>query len=189
MDSITLNLLKEKNHDNLQEITDLSGVEAKKCYQCGKCSAGCPVAFAMDITPRKIMRMLQFSMVDPALKSKTIWLCASCQTCSVRCPKGVDIAKVMECLRILAKKKKYISEKDIDLFHDLFLKSVEKYGRVHEMGLILGSNIFSKKPLKDAEYGLPMFSKGKLKPLPHTIKDNGEVKKIFENVRKRGMKK
>lgn len=188
MNTIKLNGRQEQNHEQVHEITELSGIEAKKCYQCGKCSAGCPVSFAMDATPRQIMRMLQFGMADKALKTKTIWLCASCQTCSVRCPKQVDIAKVMESLRIQAKKKKYISEKDIDLFHDLFLKSVEKYGRVHELGLILGSNIFGGKPFKDAEYGLPMLAKGKLKPLPHTIKDNGEVKKIFDNIRKRGEK-
>jgi len=183
---IQLNLLKEENREKLQEINEESGVEAKKCYQCGKCSAGCPVAFAMENTPREIMRMLQFSMVDEALKSNTIWLCASCQTCSVRCPMQVDIAMVMESLRILAKKKGYIPEKDMNLFHDLFLKSVEKNGRVHEMALILGSNILGMNPLKDAEYGLPMLLRGKLALLPHTIKDQGEVKKIFENVRKRG---
>ena len=187
--SVDLTSMKEKNRESLQEVIQESGgVLAEQCYQCGKCTAGCPVVFAMDSTPRQIMRLLQLSMVDEALKTQTIWLCAGCQTCSVRCPREVDIARVMESLRILARKKGYISEKKVNLFHELFLKSVESNGRVHEMGLILGANVLGMQPLKDAEFGLPMMTRGKLSVMPHKIKDNGEVKKIFENVRKRGAK-
>lgn len=134
------------------------------------------------------MRLLQLSMAEEALKSHTIWLCASCQTCSVRCPREVDIAAVMESVRIMAKKKGYIAEKNMDLFHDIFLKSVEANGRVHELGLILGFNLQSGQPLKDAQYGLPMVTRGKLAILPHKSNGQDEVKKIFDNVRKRGGK-
>lgn len=188
MSCIKFGSLQEENPAVLQTLNKESGVEVEKCYQCGKCSAGCPVAFAMDYTPRQIIRLVQCGLIDEALKSKTIWLCAGCLTCSVRCPKEVDIAKVMESLRIIAKRKGYIGEKKMDLFHELFLKSVEANGRVHEMGLIVGANLFGLQPFKDVEYGLPMFSKGKITPLPHRIKNTGEVKKIFENVRKRGGK-
>lgn len=179
---------EEHNLTSIQIINQECGVETAKCYQCGKCSAGCPVAFAMDYTPRQIIRLLQCGLAEEALKSKTIWLCAGCQTCTVRCPKEVDIAQVMESLRIIAKRKGYIGEKKIDLFHQLFLKSVEMNGRVHEMGLIVGANLLGFEPLKDVEFGLPMFSKGKITPLPHRIKNIAEVKKIFANVRKRGGK-
>lgn len=181
--------LPPKNSVDSAKAPQVSGSEAKKCYQCGKCSAGCPVAFAIENTPRQIMRFLQLGMIDQALKSQTIWLCASCWTCSERCPQQVDIASVMESLRIQAKEKGYITEKKIDIFHELFLKSVKNYGRVYELGLILGSNIIGLQPLKDAEFGLPMFSKGKISLLPHKIRTQGEVRKIFENVRKRGGKK
>lgn len=188
MERIELTAAQAKGKDTLAEVTRESGVRAAKCYQCGKCSAGCPVAFAMDRTPREIMRLVQLGLMDEALKSQTIWLCASCDTCSTRCPREVDIAKMMETLRIIAKKRGFITEKNMDIFHNIFLKSVENHGRVHEMGLILGFNIFSMQPLKDAHFGPSMLLKGKLSPLPHTIKDNGEVKKIFANVRKRGGK-
>ncbi|MDK2824261.1 MAG: heterodisulfide reductase subunit [Clostridia bacterium] len=188
MERIELTAALAQGQELLAEVTRESGVRASKCYQCGKCSAGCPVAFAMDKTPREIMRLLQLGLMDEALQSHTIWLCACCDTCSTRCPREVDIARVMETLRIIAKKKGYVAEKKMDLFHDLFLKSVEKHGRVHEMGLILGFNISGMQPLKDAHFGPSMLLKGKLSPLPHTIKDNGEVKKIFANVRKRGGK-
>ncbi|MFZ7103540.1 MAG: 4Fe-4S dicluster domain-containing protein [Peptococcaceae bacterium] len=188
MERIELTAVRAKGQETLAEVTEKSGVRASKCYQCGKCSAGCPVAFAMDRTPREIMRLVQLGLMDEALKSQTIWLCASCDTCSTRCPREVDIAGMMETLRIIAKKRGFITEKNMDIFHNLFLKSVESYGRVHELGLILGLNIFSLQPLKDAQFGPGMLLKGKLSLLPHTIKDNGEVKRIFANVRKRGGK-
>lgn len=188
METIELTGAQEKGQDTLQEIVKESGVRVERCYQCGKCTAGCPVAFAMDRVPREIMRLLQMGLVDEALKSKTIWLCASCDTCSTRCPREVDIARIMETLRIMAKKKGYVTEKKLNLFHELFLKSVESNGRVYEMGLVLGRNILGMQPLKDAHLGPGMLLKGKLSPLPHSIKDNGEVKKIFANVRKRGGK-
>lgn len=183
-----IKLTNATNPEVLAEVNQESGVRAEKCYQCGKCTAGCPVAFAMDKTPREIMRLVQLGLIDEALKTQTIWICASCDTCSTRCPREVDIARVMESLRIVAKRKGYVAEKNMNLFHDLFLKLVESNGRVYELGLILGFNIFSLQPLKDAHFGPGMFLKGKMSPLPHTIKDNGEVKKIFANVRKRGGK-
>lgn len=156
-----------------------AGVNFTACYQCGKCTAGCPVAFAMDVVPRKIMRFLQLGMADKALNSKTIWLCASCDTCSTRCPRGVDIAKVMEALRITAKKQNIISEKNIDLFSDLFLKSVKNNGRVHEMGLMVAYNIKSGQFLKDAMLAPKLFLTGKISPFPEKIHDGGAVKRIF----------
>lgn len=188
MERVELTKAWAQGEDLLAQVTEESGVRASRCYQCGKCSAGCPVAFAMDKTPREIMRLVQLGLIDEALKSHTIWLCASCDTCSTRCPREVDIARVMETLRIIAKKKGNVAEKKMDLFHNLFLKSVEQNGRVHELGLILGFNLLGLQPLKDANFGPGMLLKGKISILPHTIKDNGEVKKIFANVRKRGGK-
>lgn len=184
MGSIELTEALNSGKEAVAEVALLSGVRADKCYQCGKCTAGCPVAFAMDKVPREIMRLVQLGLVEDALNSKTIWLCASCDTCSTRCPREVDIAKVMETLRIIAKQKGLIAEKKMDLFHDIFLKSVERHGRVHEMGLIIGFNMLGMQPFKDVHFGPTMLLKGKISPLPHTIKDNGEVKKIFANIEK-----
>ena len=189
METIKLTGAREQGQESLQEIKQESGVRVERCYQCGKCTAGCPVAFAMDKAPREIMRLLQLGLTEEALQSKTIWLCASCDTCSTRCPREVDIAKVMETLRIMAKEKGYISVRKLNLFHELFLKSVETTGRVYEGGLVLGRNILGMQPLKDVYLGPEMFLKGKISPLPHFIEDNGEVKKIFANVRERSGQK
>ena len=99
----------------MEKIEELSGQNIFACYLCGKCSAGCPVVDKMDILPHQIMRYLQLGAYEIVLNSKTIWLCASCFTCGVRCPKGVDIAKVNEALRliVLRESKDYIDISEI----------------------------------------------------------------------------
>ena len=89
----------------IAKIEELSGENLYACYQCGKCSAGCPAISSMDILPNQIIKLLQVGYTDDALKSKTIWICASCFTCTARCPKGVDLAKVMEALRQIVLRK------------------------------------------------------------------------------------
>ena len=84
-----------------EQVRDLSEQNLLACYQCGKCSAGCPSSEAMDVMPSQIIRWVQLGEVERALHSKCIWLCAACQTCKVRCPRGVDLARIMEALRQL----------------------------------------------------------------------------------------
>lgn len=163
-----------------------SGVDLRDCYQCGKCSAGCPMAFAMDYTPRQIIRLLQLGLGQEALKSHTIWLCAHCQACYTRCPKEVDLPRLMEALRQEAVRAGLVSEKKVHLFDRAFLSSVERYGRVHEMGLVVQFNLQSGQPMKDVGLAPSLFLHGKINPFPARIKDNGAVKAIFERVRARG---
>lgn len=89
----------------MREIEELSGQNLFACYQCGKCSAGCPIAFAMDLLPHQAIRLLQLGMAEQVLNSKTIWCCVACLTCTTRCPKGVDVAKVMEAARTILLRK------------------------------------------------------------------------------------
>ena len=89
----------------VKKVAEISGQNLKLCYQCGKCSAGCPMSFAMDLLPNEIMRLVQLGLEEEIAKSKTIWFCASCLTCTVRCPKGVDISRVMEALRLITLRK------------------------------------------------------------------------------------
>ena len=82
-------------------VEEISGQDLLSCNQCGKCSAGCPVVAAMDLLPSQVIRMAQLGMED-VLECKTIWICASCLTCVTRCPKGVDLPRLMEALRQIA---------------------------------------------------------------------------------------
>jgi heterodisulfide reductase subunit C len=83
----------------LRRIEEISGEDLLKCYQCGKCAAGCPAAFAMDVLPSQLIRFLQLGLVEEVLSSDTPWFCAACQTCYARCPKGVDLSRIMEAIR------------------------------------------------------------------------------------------
>ena len=77
----------------------MSGQDLLACYQCGKCSAGCPMAKYMDILPNQMIRFAQLGLEEALLSSNAIWLCVSCLTCNTRCPKGVKIAEVIEAIR------------------------------------------------------------------------------------------
>jgi heterodisulfide reductase subunit C len=103
---IELNLKKLRS-DFVKKIEELSGQNLLSCYQCGKCSAGCPMVSTMDILPNQAIRLVQLGLQEDVLKSETIWLCASCVTCGARCPRGVDLSRIMEALRQIMLRKKH----------------------------------------------------------------------------------
>lgn len=97
------------------KIQELSGQNLLECYQCGKCSAGCPAVSQMDILPNQIIRYSQLGLKDEVLQSKSIWICASCMTCNARCPKGINIAEVIEALRqiLLRKREDHVKVEEL----------------------------------------------------------------------------
>ncbi len=103
---LTRELLRD---DLLKRIEDLSGQKLLQCYQCGKCSAGCPVVDEMDILPSEVVRLLQLGQVEPVLASKTIWVCASCLQCASRCPKGVEFSSICDALRAIVLRRRLSS--------------------------------------------------------------------------------
>jgi heterodisulfide reductase subunit C len=95
----TMRLSSSVGSSFVAKIEKISGQKLLACYQCGKCSAGCPMAAHMDILPNQIIRMAQLGMQKQLLASRTIWTCVSCLTCNSRCPKNIRIAEVIESLR------------------------------------------------------------------------------------------
>jgi heterodisulfide reductase subunit C2 len=91
--------------DFVKKTGEISGQQVARCNQCGKCSAGCPASSVMDLMPNQIVRLVQLGLEEDISRSSTIWLCASCLTCSTRCPRGIDLARVMEALRLLSLRK------------------------------------------------------------------------------------
>ncbi|SFG16141.1 heterodisulfide reductase subunit C [Desulfotomaculum arcticum] len=178
------NSLKD-NMDFINIVGKESGQPVEQCYQCGKCTAGCPVAFAMDYPPHRVLRMVQLGLKENVLKSQAIWLCAGCSTCTSRCPRNVDLAQVMDSLRGLAKHEGVPLDdraRDVSLFYDCFLNTVKNNGKLHELGMMLNYNLKNKHLFKNANTGLAMFTRSKIKFLPAKTKNHRDVAKIFQRV-------
>ena len=183
-----MELMGEKTFRDV--VIESVGEEIFDCYQCYKCSAGCPISFDMDLLPHQIIRSVILNRKEQALSSKTIWLCASCETCTTRCPNEIDIAKVMDVLRQIQRESGMpAQEPKIPVFHKAFLNSIKKKGRVHELTMIQQYNQESgdlKEKVKtgtwknDVKLGMKMFFRGKLKLLPPKCSGVKEVQKLFE---------
>ncbi|MDI6829526.1 MAG: 4Fe-4S dicluster domain-containing protein [Armatimonadota bacterium] len=166
-----------------EKITELSGQPIISCYQCGECTAGCPVAFLADIMPNQVTRMVQLGLEEPVLRSKMIWLCVGCETCTTRCPRGIELAKVMDALRETAVARKIQpGEPSISTFHKTFLDSVERMGRVHEISMLAEYKLRSRNLFSDLLLGARMFLKGKLALIPKFLKGRSDIKRIFKKI-------
>lgn len=117
------------------QIQDISGENLLACNQCGKCSAGCPAAFSMDILPNQVIRLAQLGIED-VLDCQTIWICAACLTCVSRCPKGIDLPRVMEAMRLIAMERNGNRIDSSDL-------PAEMVGEVPQLALIGGFRKYS----------------------------------------------
>lgn len=175
--------LKSINKDLKKEIEELSGQKLDACYLCGKCTAGCPVAPYQDIPPHVVMRMAQWGTTD-VLRSKMIWLCASCKTCYTRCPNEVDTSKVCEALALIAARQGIVTDKTAKVLRERFVGSIKKNGRVHELSLAVAAKLASGDMFGDLDVGLPMFLSGKLPLKAHKIKDLKNYQKLFKKTGK-----
>lgn len=148
------------------------------CYQCVKCSSGCPLAEHMDLLPNQVMRAVQLND-DRVLESKTIWLCASCQTCTTRCPQDLDVAGIMDALRIEAKGRGLPPAiPNVDKFSTLFLHDIGALGRLYELGLMAGMNLWTGQLFKDMGMGLEMMKRRKLKLVPGLTRPPKDVEPV-----------
>jgi len=168
----------------VKEIQQRSGQNVFLCYQCRKCASGCPSRMFMDSTPTELMRYVQLGMVDAAMKKNTIWYCLSCQTCSARCPQNIDIAHVVDTIRILVQEKKIKADtKNTRVFNWLWMKMLKWMGRIYEVGLTGMLNLITGKPFKDLSLGLAMIRNGKLRLLP-SIRKPLMMRMMFSRAKK-----
>lgn len=182
---------------DIVKVEAIAHTLVRDCYQCGKCSAGCPMGDKMDVLPSTLIRLVQYGDINEAAKSEAVWQCVSCLTCSTRCPKSVNIAGVMDALKQISVQRKIVHKKykRIVAFQKAFLEIVRKNGRTNELELtvlykILGffTDFSIPLSLKDSKFGLPMLLKKKLHiKLGGPLKDKALVKRIFERCKEDGI--
>jgi len=164
----------------LETVRERSGTEISRCYQCQACGVGCPFVTAMDYRPNQVIRLVQFGMRQAALQSKTIWVCVGCHTCSSNCPMDIDIAAIMDTLRLMSVEEGMpIGKPNIIDFHEEVLRSLEKYGRAHKLGIMLGYKKHQGGWLSDLDVGLRMLAKRKLELFPSRVKASQEIAELF----------
>ena len=149
-----------------------SGQSLRECYQCSKCAAGCPVGRAVDLSPQQIVRALQLGQAELALDSRGLWLCVGCQTCVTRCPCEVDLPRVMDALRVVRARERAARRRCARWRSSTASssRSIERLGRVYEVGLIGGFNTLSGRLFDSVDLAWPMLVRGKIKPLPPRVR-------------------
>lgn len=153
---------------------------AARCYQCGKCSAGCPMGAEMSLQPHDVMRLVARGRALEASAADSLWLCLTCETCSARCPTGADPAAVIDTLRELAVREGVADlPRAIAAFHRSFLDQLRATGRLYEAGFILEYKLRSRALLQDAGNAPAMLRRGKLHALPERTEGVDEVRDIF----------
>ena len=145
------------------EVKERSGASPMSCYQCAKCSSGCPVAAGSDLKPHELARMVQLDQRQAVLASRFIWQCTSCQTCTTRCPQKVDIAGMIDALRAMSRAAGTVAHGTaVPVFNEIFLDAVRERGRIFELGLMLRYKLRTGRLLEDADKAPMMLLKGKL---------------------------
>lgn len=170
-------------------LESATGVRVSRCYQCGKCTAGCPVADEMDETPSRLLRLLQTERPAHerrALCSRAIWLCLGCETCVSRCPNDVDVPKAIDHLRAeaAARRLAHRDARDILAFHRAFLGTIGGRGRLFELELIARYKLATGHLLQDVALAPFMLAKGKIGVRPLRASDAG-VQRVFAAARER----
>lgn len=178
MDTIRLDQARDANF--LHAVEEESGQNLSTCYQCGNCTAGCPGAQFYDRQVSQIMRAVQLGLKDEALNNRSLWLCLSCQTCTARCPNNIDVARVMETLRHMARREGRVQDRPIESFWKAFLDTVRLTGRSFEIGVMADYMLRTGRGWGNMDIAPTALAKRKLPFLPHRIQGRAEVARIFK---------
>ncbi|MDR3052579.1 MAG: 4Fe-4S dicluster domain-containing protein [Coriobacteriales bacterium] len=186
MTTIDLSEVTSADLEAVSQISREADVDPDDCYQCGKCTAGCPMAHEMDLVPRQIIRSLQLGLYRRVLTAKSPWVCAQCQVCSVRCPQEVRIAELMLAVRHAAKREGLRPVRETDIFDDIFVSNIRSQGRNNEVFLAAFYNLQSGHLVQDVANVPAMVARGMIGPRINHVKDKAAVRRIVDKVLKKG---
>lgn len=164
----------------MEAVQVRADVNLSLCYQCKKCSFGCPVAGEAESSPSEIIRRLQLGAGDELLQNGLVWACLSCETCYARCPNRINFTAVIDALKSLAIEKGVARPKgDAPLFNRLFLETVKSYGRAYDLQALGMYKLRSGNLKQDMDKLGEMLKKRKIAILPPSGARKETVKRIF----------
>ncbi|NQT19240.1 MAG: 4Fe-4S dicluster domain-containing protein [Planctomycetes bacterium] len=169
----------------LAAVEEHSGQNVSACYQCGKCTGGCPVQPDLDLSPSRVLRFVQLGLEDKALSNETIWCCAACGTCTSRCPIGIDLVSIMDTLRAFAERKGISPPGKGDTvwtFFRSFLDGVRQFGRLSEVALMGSYNINSGRLYTNVIKAPWFVLRSKLGIMPHKIERIERLERVFQRI-------
>jgi heterodisulfide reductase subunit C len=163
-------------------VSDGCGENVFKCYQCKRCTSGCPVAPYTAMHPATIIRAVQLGQPDMIFDDKFLWLCTGCETCTTRCPQGIDVAAVIDQLKIIGRREGRIpADAPFANMVKLNFESIRRWGRLFEVELLMRDKMTRPSSLfDDVGMGLKMLRKGKLALLPARGADRAAVDRMVK---------
>jgi heterodisulfide reductase subunit C len=185
---MTIRIKKQPSGKTLRSAVEKrAGVDLSTCYQCKKCSIGCPVVGLVTSAPAEIIRKLQLGAGDELLQTDLVWTCLSCETCYARCPNEINFAGIIDALRSMALEKGVAKpEGNSPLFNRRFLDTVKQYGRAYDLQMIVSYKLGTGKFIDDVEKFPTMLKKGKMAVLPPSGANKNKVKRFFSTTKPKG---
>jgi heterodisulfide reductase subunit C len=179
--------IKRNENDSgiIAEVEELSGVSVDECLQCRRCTNGCPVSEYTASSPSEIIKQLQLGGGDELLDSEIIWICVSCETCYARCPMKINMAEIMDAMKILSARKKAVKPAgNMPLMNRILLGTIKTFGRTYDLGAMALYKAGTATYMKDTGKFPMILKKGKISLPPPRGADKKSVKRIFKNLAK-----
>ena len=184
MASEVVNLTAGERDPNFVDRLTPDGRLLRRCIQCGTCTASCPVAHAMDLSPRQMWRLVQLGLADEVLRSKTMWLCSLCYQCQVRCPRGIPLTETITRLKEMALERELAPFRESVAFYRAFAAVMRRYGRNREVEF-MARFFLAGNPLGAlgfAGLGLTLLRRGKIHLELPRLGGEGRLGRLFERV-------
>lgn len=180
MEAINLSEITAADRRTCARIGEAAGVDFKDCYQCSKCTVGCPLAESMDLMPREVIRYLQLGAAKIVLAAETPWICAQCDVCSTRCPQNVDICSTMRAVRLASKNAGRQPVREADIFDDEFIANVRAHGVSNEQYLAAAYNVKSGHLMQDMGNAMRMLKRKMVGVAIHNSPGRADVAAVID---------